>query len=164
MRARGRQVSHGRDEAAKVGGYRGWRQGKRRSRYPVSRVFAVSLVGPFHYLKNKIYTTVPWRVEILNETVAAEIAALPADMQARFLRLAERIASAGLESLSEPHVKHLEGKLWELRLTGRDGIARALYITAIGRRVVIVRAFVKKTQKTQRAEIELALRRAKEVT
>jgi primosomal protein N'' len=60
---------------------------------------------------------VPWRVEILNETVAAEIAALPADMQARFLRLAERIASAGLESLSEPQVKHLEGKLWELRLT-----------------------------------------------
>jgi phage-related protein len=92
---------------------------------------------------------------VLDETVAAEIAALPADMQARFLRLAERIASAGLESLSETHVKHLEGKLWELRLTGRDGIARALYVTAIGRRVVVVRAFVKKTQKTPRAEIEL---------
>jgi hypothetical protein len=44
----------------------------------------------------------------------------------RFLRLAERIAAAGLESLGEPHVKHLEGKLWELRLTGRDGIALAL--------------------------------------
>jgi hypothetical protein len=50
-------------------------------------------------------------VEILNETVAAEIAALPADMQARFLRLAERVAAAGLESLSDPHAKHLEGKL-----------------------------------------------------
>jgi phage-related protein len=107
---------------------------------------------------------VAWRVEILNETVAAEIAALPADMQARFLRLAERITSVGLESLSEPHVKHLEGKLWELRLTGRDGIARALYVTAIGRRVVVVRAFVKKTQKTPRSEIELALQRAKEIT
>jgi phage-related protein len=107
---------------------------------------------------------VPWRVDILNETVAAEIAALPADMQARFLRLAERIASVGLESLSEPHVRHLEGKLWELRLTGRDGIARALYVTAIGRRVVVVRAFVKKTQKTPRSDIELALQRAKEVT
>jgi phage-related protein len=93
---------------------------------------------------------VPWRVEIINETVAAEIAALPADMQARFLRLAERIGQAGLESLSEPHVKHPEGKLWELRLTGRDGIARALYVAAIGQ--------------TPRAEIELALRRAKEVT
>jgi phage-related protein len=107
---------------------------------------------------------VVWRVEILNETVVAEIAALAVDMLARFLRLGERIAQVGLESLGEPHVKHLEGKLWEMRLTGRDGIARALYVTAIGRRVVVVRAFVKKTQKTPRAEIELALRRAKEVT
>lgn len=68
-------------------------------------------IGPFVYLKNEILMGMSWRVEILNEIVAAEIAALPADMQARFLRLAERIASAGLESLSEPHVKHLEGKL-----------------------------------------------------
>ncbi len=112
----------------------------------------------------RYYVEMPWRVEILNETVAAEISALPTDMQARFLRLAERISQLGLESLSEPHVKHLEGKLWELRLTGRDGIARALYVTAIGQRVIIVRAFVKKTQRTLRAEIELALRRAKEIT
>lgn len=104
-----------------------------------------------------------WRVEILNETVAAEIHALPADMQARFLRLAERIVQVGVESLNEPHAKHLEGKLWELRLTGRDGIARALYVTAMGRRVIVVRAFVKKMQKTPRAEIELALHRAKEI-
>jgi phage-related protein len=107
---------------------------------------------------------VTWRVEILNDTVAAEIAALPADMQARFLRLSERIGQAGLESVGAPHVKHLEGKLWELRLTGRDGIARALYVTAIGRRVIVVRAFVKKTQRTPPAEIELALRRAKDIT
>jgi hypothetical protein len=50
-----------------------------------------------------------WRVEILNEVVATEIAALPADMQARFLRLSDRICQAGLESLGEPHVKHLDG-------------------------------------------------------
>jgi phage-related protein len=68
-----------------------------------------------------------------------------------------------LESLGEPHVKHLQGKLWEMRLRGRDGIARALYVTAIGRRVVVVRAFVKKTQTIPHSEIEVALRRAKEV-
>ena len=104
-----------------------------------------------------------WRVEILNETVAAEIAGLPADMQARFLRLGDRITSAGLESLGEPHVKHLEGKLWELRLTGREAL-RARASPAIGRRVVVVRAFVKKTQKTPRSEFELALQRAREIT
>ena len=118
---------------------------------------------PSIYIKNEISNGMPWRVEILNETVATEIAALPEDMQARFLRLSERILQAGLEGLAEPHVKHLEGKLWELRLTGRDGIARALYVTAMGRRVIVVRAFVKKKQKTPRAEIELALRRAKEI-
>ena len=105
-----------------------------------------------------------WRVEILNEVVAGEIAALPADIQARFIRLSERIIAAGLESLGEPHVKHLVGKLLELRLAGRDGIARALYVTASGRRVVVVRAFVKKSQKTPSGEIELALRRAKAIT
>jgi phage-related protein len=106
---------------------------------------------------------VSWRVEILNEGVGAEITALPADIKARFLRLAERIDLVGLQSLGEPHVKHLEGKLWEMRSTGRDGIARVLYVTVVGRRVVVVRAFVKKSQKTPRGEIELALRRAKEI-
>jgi phage-related protein len=106
----------------------------------------------------------PWRVEVLNETVAEEIAALPPDMYARFLRLADRIEGAGLETLREPHVKHLVGKLWEMRLTGKDGIARALYVTVIGRRVIVVRAFIKKTQTTPRSEIELALKRAKEIS
>jgi phage-related protein len=102
-----------------------------------------------------------WQVEILNATVSAEIASLPPDIQARFLRLADRIRLVGLETLGEPHVKHLEGKLREMRLTGRDGIARALYFTAMGRGVAVVRAFA--TQETPRAEIELVLRRAKEI-
>ena len=64
--------------------------------------------------------------------------------------------------MREPYVKHLEGKLWEMRMKGRDGIARALYVAAAGRRVVVLRAFIKKTQKTPRAEIDLTLQRAKE--
>ena len=53
--------------------------------------------------------------------------------------------------------------LWEMRMRGRDGISRALYVAASGQRVVIVRVFVKKTQKTPSREIDLALSRAKEV-
>ena len=105
-----------------------------------------------------------WRVEVLNEVVRAEILALPEDMQARLVRLSQRISDVGLEAMREPHVKYLENKLWEMRLTGRDGIARALYVTALGRRVIIVRVFVKKTQKTPLAEIDLALQRAKEIS
>jgi len=48
-------------------------------------------------------------------------------------------------------------------MKGKDGISRAIYVTAKGRRVVVVRAFVKKTQKTPRREIDIALQRAREV-
>ena len=60
-------------------------------------------------------------------------------------------------------MKHLGDKLWELRVTGKDGIARAIYVTATGQRVVVVRIFVKKSQKTPPRELELARQRAKEV-
>ena len=104
-----------------------------------------------------------WAFQTLNAVVDEEIKALPADMQARFLRFAEIIQQAGLEALPRDAVKHLEGKLWELRMTGRDGISRAIYVTAAGRRVVVVRVFIKKSQKTPPREVEIARQRAKEV-
>ena len=104
-----------------------------------------------------------WTVETLGALVDAEIAGLPKDMQAAFLRLAERIEAVGLERIGQPHLKHLQGKLWEMRFSGRDGIARAIYVTAIGQRVVVLHAFVKKSQTTPRAALELAERRAKEI-
>ena len=105
-----------------------------------------------------------WTVETLNETVDAEVESLPKDMRARLARVAMLIEDQGLERVGEPHVKHVEGRLWEIRLTGRSGIARALYVTAVGRHVVIVRVFVKKTERTPRREIDLALSRAKSVS
>ena len=105
----------------------------------------------------------PWVVETLNAAVDAELEALPADQLARFIRVGELIQLLGLERVREPHVKHLEGPLWEIRVKGKDGIARALYVVAQGRRVIVVRVFAKKTQKTPRREIEIALKRAKEV-
>lgn len=64
----------------------------------------------------------------------------------------------------KPCVKHLEKGLGEIRMKGRDGISRALYVVAKPKRVVVVRVFVKKTQKTPRKEIKLALKRAGEIT
>ncbi len=77
--------------------------------------------------------------------------------------LRELIAAVGLPNVREPHVKHLRGAVWEMRLAGKAGIARALYVTATGHRVIVVRAFVKKTPKTPVGEIALALQRAKEL-
>ncbi len=104
-----------------------------------------------------------WIVELLDDRVREELEELPDDVKARFRRIVELIQGYGLERVHEPHVKHLQGPLWEMRMKGKDGISRAIYITATGQRVVVVRAFVKKTQKTPRSEIELALKRAKEV-
>ncbi len=104
-----------------------------------------------------------WRVEFLDDRVIAEIEALPADMQARFLRIAELIESVGLPAVGAPHIKHVDGKLWEMRMKGRDGIARAIYVTATGRRVIVLHGFVKKTQKTPRRALEIARTRAEEV-
>jgi len=107
---------------------------------------------------------VTWSFVFLNAEVKAELDALPADTRASFERIVQLVQAFGLERVHEPYIKHIEDRIWEMRLRGREGIARALYVTAIGKRVVILRVFVKKTQKTPRREIELARQRAKEVT
>ena len=97
------------------------------------------------------------------QTVDHELAELPADMRARLVRISELIESPGLPNVKEPHVRHIRGHLWEIRLRGKAAILRALYVTSKEQRVVIVRAFSKKTEKTPTGEIILALQRAKEV-
>jgi phage-related protein len=106
---------------------------------------------------------VPWTVETLNATVNAELSVLPSDMRARLVRTAELIEAVGLPSVKEPHVRYIRGPLWEIRLKGKAGIARALYVTAREQRVVVLRAFIKKTEKTPPGEIELALQRMKDL-
>ena len=106
---------------------------------------------------------VGWRVEILDRRVERELDALAMDVRQRFLRIAELIELHGLSAMHEPYVKHLEGKLWEMRMKGKDGIARAIYVTATGERVVVVHAFTKKSQRTPKGALEVARQRAKEV-
>ena len=104
-----------------------------------------------------------WTVEFLSEAIERELDSLPKEFRARFERIVQLINADGLHQVHEPYIKHLEGPLWEMRLQGRDGIARAVYVTVKVRRVVVVHVFVKKSQKTPRRDIEIALKRAKEV-
>lgn len=101
-----------------------------------------------------------WGVEFVNEAAAAELDALPADMRARFEWIVDLITQHGLHKVRAPHVKPLGDKLWEMRLSGRAGIARSIYLTASERRIIVLRTFVKKTRKTPAAELEIARRRA----
>jgi phage-related protein len=104
-----------------------------------------------------------WAVGFLNEEIKAALDALPPDIRASFQRIVELIQVHGLERIREPYLKHLEGPLWEMRLKGKSGIARAIYVTVTGMRIVVVHIFTKKTQKTPRHEINQALKNAKEV-
>ncbi len=100
---------------------------------------------------------------MLDARVGTELEALPLEMKARVARIVGLIQDHGLERVREPHVKHLEDRLWEMRMKGKDGISRAVYVTASGRRVVVVRIFIKKTRKTPKQELAIALERAREV-
>jgi phage-related protein len=104
-----------------------------------------------------------WAVGFLDEETKAALDALPVDVRASFQRIVELIQAHGLERVREPYLKHLDGPLWEMRLKGKSGIARAIYVTASGMRIVVVHVFTKKTQKTSGNEIAQALRKAKEV-
>jgi phage-related protein len=82
---------------------------------------------------------------------------------AHLFRMVELIETRGFADLPRDWVKSLGNKLWELRIKGKDRIARAIYITVKGDRIVVVRVFVKKSQRTPVQELELAWKRAREV-
>ena len=104
-----------------------------------------------------------WRVDVLSQSVVEEIDALPPDMRAKLDHIVRMIEELGLHQVREPYIKALQGKLWEIRIKGRDGIARAICVTVKERRVVILHAFRKKTRKTPEAAIRTALSRMKEL-
>lgn len=104
-----------------------------------------------------------WTVEIA-PAAEAEIAALPAALGARLVRLLEAVENVGLESFHAPHVKHLEGKLWELRVRAESGAVRGIYVTATGRRLIVLHVFAKKSRKTPRKALSTARNRMRQVT
>lgn len=104
-----------------------------------------------------------WAVETF-ENVDAEIEALPVKLRARLIRLFEMVETLGLEALREPHVKHIEGKLWELRAKAPEGIARGIYVAMDGRRVIVLHVFIKKSQKMPARALEIARKRLAQVT
>jgi phage-related protein len=104
-----------------------------------------------------------WHVKLL-PIAECELMGLPADMQARFLHIAELLEELGPHNVGMPHIRHLEGKLWEMRMTGRDGIARAVYVARSGKRLTVLHVFTKKTQKTLRKNMAVAHDRLRSLT
>lgn len=103
-----------------------------------------------------------FQVEYFHEKVLIEIESWPVDMLADYARLVELLVEHG-PSLRLPYSRVFGDGLFELRPRGRAGIGRAFYCFLIGRRVVVLHAFVKKSQQTPDRELKLARKRFKEV-
>lgn len=103
-----------------------------------------------------------WAITYCSESVQADILALPAGLLARYLRYSDRMEVYGPD-LGMPHTRAMGGGLFELRLKATEGISRVLYCTMIGKRIMILHQFTKKTKKTPPKELGIARRRMKEV-
>ena len=104
-----------------------------------------------------------WTVTFYNQRVEDAILTLAPGFVARFLRYAERMEAFGPD-LGMPHTRAMSGGLFELRITAAEGIARVFYCTAVGRRIVVLHQFVKKTSKTPPREMLIARRRMKDLS
>jgi phage-related protein len=103
-----------------------------------------------------------WTIEYYSEAVRLEIAALPVGIRASYVRLTEMLEEFGLD-LRMPHSRAMGGGLFELRPKGREGIARVFYCTQVGKRIIVLHSFIKKTNETPKRELEIARKRQREV-
>ena len=104
----------------------------------------------------------PWEIQYYSETVRQDIAVWPVGMRAMYARITERMQVFG-PHLGMPFTRPLGAGLFEVRAKGKEGISRALFCTAAGQTIMILHAFIKKTQKTPQRDLELARRRLREV-
>jgi phage-related protein len=103
-----------------------------------------------------------WRIIYFSERVRSDVLALPPGIRADYLRLSKLMEEHGAD-LRMPHSKAIGSGLFELRPKGPEGIGRVFYCTQVGQVIVVLHSFIKKTQKTPNNELEIAVRRLKEV-
>jgi phage-related protein len=103
-----------------------------------------------------------FEIEYFHERVQYDIESWSVGILADYARLIELLIEHG-PSLRLPHSRAFGDGLFELRPRGRSGIGRAFYCFLVGKRVVVLHAFVKKSQETPDRELKLARKRMKEV-
>ncbi|MBT4526577.1 MAG: type II toxin-antitoxin system RelE/ParE family toxin [Deltaproteobacteria bacterium] len=103
-----------------------------------------------------------WQIKYFNNNLEDDILNLPEGLLARYLRLTDLMLQFGA-NLGLPHTKAIESGLFELRVKSKEGIARVFFCTKIGKKIVMLHSFIKKSQKTPKKEINIAKSRMKEV-
>lgn len=100
---------------------------------------------------------------MLNKTVERELNELDASLKAKCAHVCDLLERFGPREVGLPHIKHLTGDLWEIRLSGKGMAARAIYVTVSEQTIMVVHLFFKKTQKTPRRALSLAMQRIKDI-
>ncbi|MES2018499.1 MAG: type II toxin-antitoxin system RelE/ParE family toxin [Pseudomonadota bacterium] len=103
-----------------------------------------------------------FQIEYFNERVLAEVKSWPADLLADYVRLVDLLVEHG-PNLRLPHSRAFGAGLFELRPRCKSGTGRAMYCFFSGKRIIILHAFVKKSQETPDNDLKLARKRLKEV-
>lgn len=103
-----------------------------------------------------------WEIKYFNKKLEKEILDLPDGILARYLRLTDLMVEFGA-NLGLPHTKPIDKGLFELRVKGKEGIARVFFCVKIGKKIIMLHSFIKKSQKTPKKEIKVAKTRMKEV-
>jgi phage-related protein len=103
-----------------------------------------------------------WQIEFFNEKVEVDTFEFPAKILAKTLHIFEMIEEFG-PNLGLPYTDSFGDGLFEVRAKGQEGIGRCLFCYAVGKKIIILHSFIKKTQKTPKKEIDIALSRKKEI-
>ena len=103
-----------------------------------------------------------YTITYYSESVQEQILDLPDTLAARYIVLTRRMVAIG-PNLGEPHTKAFGDGLFELRLKGAEGIARVFFCTLIGKRIVMLHSFIKKSDRTPKRELDVAHTRLKEI-
>jgi len=105
---------------------------------------------------------VPYQIEYFNASAKASFDGWPVGLKARYLALLSRMVEHGPD-LGMPHTRAMGDGLFEVRAKAAEGIGRAFYCTIVGKRIVVLHGFIKKTDKTPAKELKIARERLKEL-
>ena len=95
-----------------------------------------------------------WEIVYFNEDLQSAVMRLPAGIQGRYIHLTQRMLAFGPD-LGMPHSRAMGGGLFELRLKSKEGIGRVFFGVLPSRRIMMLHAFMKKSQKTPAKELEI---------
>ncbi|MDP2827868.1 MAG: type II toxin-antitoxin system RelE/ParE family toxin [Sulfuricellaceae bacterium] len=103
-----------------------------------------------------------WTIHYFNERIKAAVFSWPTDILADYRRLIGLMEDHGA-NLRLPHSRALGEGLFELRCKGEEGIGRVFYCAMVGRKILVLHSFIKKTQETPDSELKTARKRLKEI-